>query len=122
LIILVYQKTILFHINLNIRKINLFFFLKFTQKNYFYFFLSDLFNKIQGGISFQTDSNDDNANLFEQVCSQRDNMCLASEQSNLILDEEIWISKEIKYSENENNTLNIRYNNNRFCILMKNFS
>ena len=43
-------------------------------------------------------------------------MCLASEQSNLILDEEIWISKEIKYSENENNTLNIRYNNNRFCF------
>jgi hypothetical protein len=51
------------------------------------------------------------------VCSQRDNMCLASEQSNLILDEEIWISKEIKYSENENNTLNIRYNNNRFCFI-----
>lgn len=44
-------------------------------------------------------------------------MCLASEQSNLILDEEIWISKEIKYSENENNTLNIRYNNNRFCFI-----
>lgn len=51
------------------------------------------------------------------MCSQRDNMCLASEQSNLILDEEIWISKEIKYSENENNTLNIRYNNNRFCFI-----
>ena len=43
--------------------------------------------------------------MFEQVCSQRDNMCLSNEQSNIILDEEIWVSKEIKFSDNENNTL-----------------
>ena len=47
------------------------------------------------------------ANMFEQVCLQRDNMCISTEQSNLILDEEIWISKEIKFSDNENNNLDI---------------
>ena len=45
--------------------------------------------------------------MFEQVCSQRDNMCLSTEQSNLILDEEVWISKEIKFSDNESNNLDL---------------
>ncbi len=47
------------------------------------------------------------ANMFEQVCSQRDNMCLSTEQSNLIMDEEIWITKEIKFSDNENTNLDL---------------
>jgi hypothetical protein len=45
--------------------------------------------------------------MFEQVCSQRDNMCLSTEQSNLIMDEEIWITKEIKFSDNENTNLDL---------------
>jgi len=34
-------------------------------------------------------------------------MCLSTEQSNLIMDEEIWITKEIKFSDNENTNLDL---------------
>lgn len=68
---------------------------------------TELFAKIPAGINFQIESNDENANLFEHVCAQRDNMCLSNEQSNLISDEEVWVTKEIKFAENNENTLEI---------------
>ena len=43
-------------------------------------------------------------------------MCLSTEQSNLILDEEIWITKEIKFSDNENNNLDLWFY--IFCIIL----
>jgi len=62
---------------------------------------NDLFNKLQS-VSFQVDSSDDTANIFEQICQQRDNMCFASEQVNANANEDIWVSKEIKFSETFN--------------------
>lgn len=64
---------------------------------------NDLFSKLQS-VSFQMDSNDETENLFEQICQQRDNMCFNNntEQNNSNLDDDAWISKEIKFSETFN--------------------
>lgn len=62
---------------------------------------NDLFNKLQN-VSFQMDSGDDTANLFEQICQQRDNMCFNSNEKNCNTEEDEWVSKEIKFSETFN--------------------
>lgn len=67
----------------------------------------DLFNKLQN-ISFQMDSTDETMQLFEQVCSQRDNMCLSINEtsSGPVMEEDMWITKEIKFDDEFTNTNN----------------
>lgn len=46
--------------------------------------------------------------LFEQVCSQRDNMCLSINEtsSGPVMEEDMWITKEIKFDDEFTNTNN----------------
>lgn len=45
--------------------------------------------------SFQMEANDENAQLFDQICMQRDNMRETMGDN----DEDMWVSREIKFAE-----------------------
>ncbi|CAF0926140.1 unnamed protein product [Brachionus calyciflorus] len=48
------------------------------------------------------DSNDDSAQMFEQVCQQRDNMNFGTScPTSSTLDDDVWVKKEIRFSEHE---------------------
>ena len=57
--------------------------------------------------------------LFEQVCSQRDNMCMAINETSSapVMEEDMWITKEIKFDDEftnpeSSNSINLNNNNN----------
>ncbi|RNA40474.1 serine threonine- phosphatase 6 regulatory subunit 3 isoform X1 [Brachionus plicatilis] len=53
-------------------------------------------------ISFSIDSSDDSAQMFEQVCQQRDNMNFGTSCPDISnLEDDMWVKKEIRFSENQ---------------------
>jgi len=45
------------------------------------------------------------AQAFEELCSQRETLTLAAEKSDFNLEEDVWISQEIKYSDDYNKNM-----------------
>lgn len=64
---------------------------------------NDGFSKLQtiSFQSFQMDTNDENAQLFDQICSQRDSMrdAIGGGNGTSDGDEDVWVQREIKFAD-----------------------